>query len=271
MVALSPLPGAYTFDAFNCLSDDVAKVAKFVEELERLTASIPRQRAEIRNLKNTAPGSNTDILDVMIQALGDPTEMGDRERRDALRPIAKQFAKAFRHAGLARRHLLDQAAPPVQALYRSVAVQRLRDDFQRLKLTDPSIDHNKQLLDAETRLQKLEARLGELESSALDYFRGGKLPTLFRGQPMAEVSRKAFLPADATDTKIALVILRDFAASWRAVAPLCTVGVTVHGTAIHSLSGGRKDAWRRAYLAMGLKPGDPTKRKVYAARVEVSH
>jgi len=266
---LDRLPATYTSSAFNCLNSDVAKVTEYVLELERLTTSIIRLRQDVNSLRDAPPVRHSEVLDALVASVGGGVDYTAQQRQDALRPIVQEFFESMRHAHAARRFKQESCTRALVSLYTATAVEVLRKDFTSLEITDESTEHRYKLREAETQLKKLEQHLADRSASCLSVcFRDSCLPQEYRGNTRPSMLTHFQLCQDATDIDIGYCILVQFATDWRNVASAVTTPVTVHGVAINCMSQERKAAWQKAYLAMDLKPGDPTTMKVFAPRME---
>ena len=269
MKQLDPLPGAFTSTAYDVLDPKkIAETAAYVVTLEELTTSISQLQREIKNMKDVAPPSNADIVNALVAAIGEPSESSDESRVDQLRPIVEKFASSFRHRGYPRASLQSGATPALRSLYLTAVTEQVRKDFEKLKRKDDSVEFGKRLQDAENRLKKLEQKRAQHSATCLACFKDSRLPPEYRGGTRPSMLKRFQLFADATDIDIAVCILKEFVKDWRAVASVTNVPCSVHGTAISSMNAERKAVWQKAYTAMGLKPGDAKKTKVFAARTE---
>ncbi|QDT54781.1 hypothetical protein Pan44_28190 [Caulifigura coniformis] len=271
MTHLDPLRGAYTASGYDGVLDPkrIVETAEYVVELERLTTAIPRLHREVKNLRDTAPPSNDQILAAMLEKCSEATQPDEAGRLAQLRASADRFAYSLTHVGYPRASIQAEATPALKGLYSTVNLEQLRSDFAKLNRDDSkAIEHVAKLKDAESQLAKMEQSLADHSAFVLGCFKDCCLPLMFRGSPRAAMLSDFGLPGTATDIEIGLCILRQFGKDWRAVAACCPVPVSTHGTAISSMSSDRRKAWTKAYVAMGLQPGDPTKRKLYAPRVE---
>jgi hypothetical protein len=240
-------------------------VVGHVLQQEKLENEIAEQELEVIQCQRGASQADTSvkhaILDTIAKAL---PERDPAIRQTVFRKLLNDFRETTATPGdLASRQKRERISGQIMELYGGLKTDLFEADFGAVANTGD----DKTLADAlgasRKRLESLKVKLeGHRKNLAKCFARG--LPEEWKGHRIVKTVDTEKFKQD--QKQLADRIVRAFAADWRSRAPLFQEPVSVHGTAIRSMTTERKAVWSDAYDRMKL--GELKKRPVYSPIIE---